>query len=433
MGALNAQDCGCGCQDASVSLERCGGSLPDSPQCAINYHFGMLLGVDDFQAEQGFNIGRLRRHQRALHGYGVVWGYPVTYEEQRLELQVGAGYAIDPLGRDLALEATQCLSLSAWWEKHQKDEDFADFLNPKDVTFDADVVLCYSTCLSRPVPAIAAPCADGQADIAYSRICESITLTLVRRDADHPRPPLPPKPYHLLRLLLGLDAVEVDGAGVTEDDDQWLLYQQAAIATLPAADQPAAAAALWQATIARAAASSGNPGAGLDDEQLCLTLARLTGVHIHQDPKGWRAEVAGIDIDHRPTLLATGLLQDALLRPGVAVPALPVGPVVLPGSVAKAGKKLTLTFSQPLAATSVTPDAFVVSEFIAATGWKLFTISAATVVSTKVTLTLDRTPQGDRMRVTVIGTGSSPLLSSTLIPAGALGADSDGQNLTTTI
>ena len=433
MGANDVLDCGCGCQDTVAGGERCGVSLPDSPQCAINYHFGMLLGVDDFRAEQGFNVGRLRRHQRALHGYGVVWGYPVTYKEDRLELRVGAGYAIDPLGRDLELEATQCLSLAAWWEKHREDEVFDDLANPDNVTFDADVVLCYSTCLSRAVPAIADPCADGKADIAYSRICETISLTLVRRDADHPRPPPPAEPYHMLRVLLGLDAVATGGDDMPLPDDQWLLDQQAAISALPAAERTDAVAGLWQATLARAAASSPKPGAGLSDEQLCLPLARLTGVHIHLNPDGWRAEVAAIDIDHRPTLLATELLQDALLRPGVAAPRLPVGPVVVAGGAVKAGKKITLTFDQLLAAASVTPAAFAVSEFVTATGWQPFTVTVPPPVDTKVTLTLDRAPVGERIRVTVIGTGSSPLLSSTLIPAGALGADSDGQNLSTTI
>jgi hypothetical protein len=431
MGATDVLDCGC--QDNAAVSERCGISLPDSPQCAINYHFGMLLGVDDFRAEQGFNVGRLRRHQRALHGYGVVWGYPVAYVEERLELQVGAGYALDPLGRDLVLDATQCLSLAAWWEKHRADEVFADFANPDNVTFDADVVLCYANCLSRPVPAIAAPCADGQADIAYSRLCETITLTLVRRDAEHPRPAPPAAPYHLLRVLLGLEPIATGDDDKPLADDQWLLDQHAAIAALDPTDRPAALASLWQATIARAAAATGEPSAGLSDEQLCLPLARLGGVHIHLDPDGWRAEVATMDIDHRPTLLATELLQEALLRPGVAVPPLPVGPVVVRGGAASAAKKITLTFDQTLAVASVTPDAFAASEFVPATGWAPFTVKTAVAAGVKVTLTLDRTPQGKKVRVTVIGTGSTPLLSSTLIPAGALSADSDGQNLTTTI
>jgi hypothetical protein len=107
--------------------------------------------------------------------------------------------------------------------------------------------------------------------------------------------------------------------------------------------------------------------------------------------------------------------------------------VVVRGGAASAAKKITLTFDQTLAVASVTPDAFAASEFVPATGWAPFTVKTAVAAGVKVTLTLDRTPQGKKVRVTVIGTGSTPLLSSTLIPAGALSADSDGQNLTTTI
>ncbi|SFV16954.1 hypothetical protein [Pseudoduganella namucuonensis] len=430
MGAKDALDCGC---QGGAGEDRCGGSLPDSPRCAINYHFGMLLGVEDFRAEQGFNVGRLRRHQRALHGHGVVWGYPVTFAPERFELRVGTGYALDPLGRDLELPATQCVSLPAWWRKHRDDEEFEDIANKDDATFDADVMLGYSTCLSRPVPALADPCADGKADIAYSRICEAIQLTLARRDAAHPAPPPPPEGYHLLRLLLDLDEVHNGPDGQPLPDDQWLLDQMDAIDALPPDQQDQAEDAMWRAALARAAAATTAPGAGLAGEQLLLPLARLSGVHIHLDAGGWKAEVGGIDIDDRPTLLPTGLLQDALLAPGVAGPELPAGPVLVADGAALAGAEVTLTFNQPLAPASIAAAAFAASEFVEASGWQPFTITAAPVAADGVKLTLDRVPAGPLLRVTVIGTGASPLLSAAFIPAGALDADGDGQNLTTTI
>lgn len=176
MGATDSRtDCTC---DDTVS-SRCDARLPDNPACAIHYHFGMLLGVDDFRTEQGFHVGRLRRHQRALHGAGVVTGYDVTCDPALAELRVSAGYAIDTHGRDLEMLADQCLGLPAWWLKHRDDDDFFDVPDKDNVTFDATVQLCYTGCLSRPVPAIADLCAGGSADIAYSRICESVRLQLV--------------------------------------------------------------------------------------------------------------------------------------------------------------------------------------------------------------------------------------------------------------
>lgn len=432
MGAIES----CGCH--SEAEQRCGGSLPDDARCAIHYHFGMLLGVEDFRTEQGFHLGGRRRHQRALHGWGVVWGYPVSFDAERGEVRAGPGYALDAAGRDLELQETRCVSLAAWWQKHRGDEAYEDVANPDDVRLDLDVMLHYGTCLSRPVPALADPCADGQADIAYARICEAPQLTLVRRTEDAPRPPPPAAPYHLLRLLLGLDPVWNDGGGQPLPDDQWLLDSLAALDTVAPDQRADAERTLWQAAIARAAAATAAPGLDPQDphnaDALALPLARLSGVHIHLDADGWHAEVASLSVDDRPTLLATGLLQDALLRPGVAARQDAAGPLVAAGGAVLAGAGVTLAFDQDLAPASVTAAAFVVSEFTEAGGWAPFTVTAAAAPPRGVTLGLDRAPAaGALLRITVIGTGNAPLLSSTLIPAGALAVDGDGRDVTTSL
>lgn len=442
MGAIES----CGCH--SETEQRCGGTLPDDARCAIHYHFGMLLGVEDFRAEQGFHLGGRRRHQRALHGWGVVWGYPVSFDAARGEVRAGPGYALDAAGRDLELQETQCVSLAAWWQKHRGDEAYEDIANPDDVLLDLDVMLHYGTCLSRPVPALADPCADGQADIAYARMCEAPRLTLVRRTEAAQRPAPPAAPYHLLRLLLGLDPVWNDGGGQPLADDQWLLDSLAALDAVAPEQRADAERALWQAAIARAAAAATAPGldppqstqsaqdwhSPQDGAALALPLARLSGVHIHLAADGWHAEVASLSLDDRPTLLATGVLQDALLRPGVAAPPQAAGPLVADGGAVLAGAGITLAFDQDLAPASVTAAAFAVSEFTEAGGWAPFTVTAAAAPPRGVTLGLDRAPAaGALLRITVVGTGNAPLLSSTLVPAGALAADGDGRNVTTSL
>jgi hypothetical protein len=432
MGAIES----CGCHGETE--QRCGGTLPDDARCAIHYHFGMLLGVEDFRAEQGFHLGGRRRHQRALHGWGVVWGYPVAFDPVREEVRVSPGYALDAAGRDLELGETQCVSLAAWWQKHRDDEAFGDITNKDDVLLELDVMLGYGTCLSRPVPALADPCADGHADIAYARICEVPQLALLRRTEEAPRPPPPAAPYHLLRLLLGLDPVWKDGGGQPLADDQWLLDSLAALDTAAPDERAAAERALWQAATARAAAATASPGLAVaqaeDAGALALPLARLSGVHIHLDADGWHAEVAKVAIDDRPTLLATGLLQQALVRPGVAAPPDAAGPLVLQGGAVLAGTDITLAFDQDLAPASVTAAAFAVSEFTEAVGWAAFTVTAAATPPRGVTLALDRAPAaGALLRITVVGTGNAPLLSSALIPAGAPAADGDGRDVTTSL
>lgn len=297
--------------DGDAGRSRCDADLPDAPACAVNFHFGMLLGVEDFRAEQGFHVGRLRRHQRLAHGHGVVAGFPVDFDAEAHDLRVGPGYALDALGRDLEATRAQCINLVKWWRKHQDDAAFDDIVNPRDARLDLDVLACHATCLARPVPAIAEPCARDAADIAHARVCETVSLWLARAEAAPSAPVVP----HLLRLWLGQAAPAVDGDGQLRADDAWLKQAIETLLALPAAQQDAARAELAREVWARAlagdspAAPEARPGA----RALCVPLARLTGVHFIEDADGWRVGVDRVAYAIRPLLPSTGLLRDLLL------------------------------------------------------------------------------------------------------------------------
>src|SRR5262249_27245113 len=52
-----------------------GANCPPVPEFRrLNYVYGQLLGVADFQAEQSYFREKQRLHNRCLHGYGVVCG-----------------------------------------------------------------------------------------------------------------------------------------------------------------------------------------------------------------------------------------------------------------------------------------------------------------------------------------------------------------------
>jgi len=433
MNAADLPSSTCSCQPVG---ERCAAALPDSPQCAPNYHFGMLLGVDDFRAEQGFHVGRLRRHQRLLHGAGVVAGFAIDYDAASYELKVDAGYAIDILGRDLWLDAARCVNLALWWEKHQGDEVFDD-VEPGVTLFDLDIVACYASCLDRPVPAIAEPCAGDASDIAHSRICETLSLNIVRHE-DTDAAATPSGSYHLLRSWLGLEGAARDAEGNLLPDDQWLADAFAELQAKPAAEQEAARKALIGELLARASAATSPFAPELEDEaDACLVLGRLRAVKMSRDGEAWKVEIGALESGARRVLLPTELLQGLLLADPPALPAA-AGPMVVPDGATLTGDEIKLVFNQPLAAASVGIAAFAASEFDAATGWQAFTLATATYdasdpAAPAVILKLDRVPSGARLRLTVIGSGSTPLLGASLIPAGALHPDSDGRNLTTTL
>lgn len=412
---------------------RCDAELPDNPQCAPNYFFGMLLGVEDFRAEQGFHLGQQRRHQRSLHGAGVVAGYGVSFKPTEMELRVAPGQALDALGRDLVLELAQCVSLPLWWQAHQKDDAFHDVPDPNDVTLDLDLMLGYCACLSSPVPAIAEPCAGDASDIAYSRLCESVKLSLQRS----PTAPAPvDDSYHLLRMWLTLAPPRLDDQGQPLASDQWLIDSYHAMIAMAPADQNAERQRLLAEVLARSVAElpQALPDPVTDADKLCLALARLQGVHLKQDALGWHVTIASIKMGLRSSLLPSAQLQALLLAvPGPEPPT--AGPVVVGGGLTLVGKQLNVKFTQPLAAASMVAGAFAANEFIDGQGWKPFTIGSIGYApgSTSATLELDRAPTGPRLRLSVFGAGPTPLLGATFIPAGALTPESDGRNLSSTL
>ncbi len=70
------------------------------------YFSGRLLDAGTLAAEQNYHRKKLRRHNRALHGYGVVTGLAVRVESTdsgESRIVVEPGYAIDPSGEEICV------------------------------------------------------------------------------------------------------------------------------------------------------------------------------------------------------------------------------------------------------------------------------------------------------------------------------------------
>jgi hypothetical protein len=85
-----------------------------------NYFVGKRLTPDAFQVEQNYLNGRRHLLNRAVLGWGVVYGFPVKayppapYEQQGPSgrLQIGPGLALDQSGRELIQTGTIELGLA---------------------------------------------------------------------------------------------------------------------------------------------------------------------------------------------------------------------------------------------------------------------------------------------------------------------------------
>src|SRR5678809_170475 len=133
--------------------------LPLSPYNALSYHFGMLLGVDDFETEQAYHRAKQRLRNAWLHREGVVWGFGVALDKDRGEIRVTSGLALDAAGRELHLEADACLNVEKWLEKHEKDPDLeVEVAADSKRIAHAHVVIRFKACLTRQVPSFMEPC-----------------------------------------------------------------------------------------------------------------------------------------------------------------------------------------------------------------------------------------------------------------------------------
>lgn len=91
----------------------CGES--DSGVKRVRYFTGQLLSASDLQTEQQYFRDKLRRHNRFLHGHGVVAGLDLSVSQEGTSscVVVSPGYGISPEGEELVLKKPLELKIDA--------------------------------------------------------------------------------------------------------------------------------------------------------------------------------------------------------------------------------------------------------------------------------------------------------------------------------
>jgi len=440
MATMALDTAGCGCKDAESSSNGCGdGLLPATPFTALQYHFGMLLGVDDLETAQAYPRGKIRLHNAWLHGEGVVWGLDVQFNKAR-ELLVTPGLALDAAGHEIHLDAPACLDLGKWFDKHKDDEDFTfDDDGAGGRRFDAHVVARFRACLARPVPAIADPCAGTEIDTAFSRVTETIELLIRPGKAEEKI-----RPYHRLRILFSL---EDDAAEFDEVKTRRLTIQ-----ALPVEQQPRAYlaafrefAALDEIDLTPQLDANEQPSSIFPEDPTEVVLANVTGIDVR--PGGPSSTLAdplpAIDVRVRPSHVATSTIQELLCGPlfsGLAAEPEPQpesqdagGPRVDPASVKLAtARRITLTTTKPVDPPSAQAEQFDVTTYASDDGWSSLDIAKFTVDAAGTAITIDlkeAMPSDQIVRLVARGTGPQPILGTDLVPfAGIVGGPPGSMN-----
>ena len=407
-----------------------------NPFYALRYQFGMLLGVDDFETEQAYHRGKTRLHNAWLHRQGVVWGLDVQLDTTRNEINVTPGLALDAAGRELLLDAAACVDVTKWYDAHNKDAGFHQTRTATGVQFDAHVVIAFQACLTRQVPALQEPCQNaGTTDTAYSRVSETVNLSLLPGIA-----PVPVMPYWRLRLLFWLDPPK-PGVTVTTGEQE-VLDARNHILSLPIGQQPAAYlkafrkfAAMDEIDLRPATTPDGSTLLFPAADDTCLLLANIGGITLADNAGVLTLTGGTVDTSVRPSHVATATVEELLCGPTFRDnPPAPVkqGPRVTSGSLTIAGTTVTFTVDSDVNGETVQPPAFSATflDSSGASAWQDLGITAAAwAAPTKtVTLTLGHAPGKGLLRLIARGTGPMPLLGANSIALGGTSSSVDGQD-----
>lgn len=77
------------------------------------YFCGQVIGVDDLEQEQLYHRERARRHNRFLHGWGIVRGLEVCAGTQGArKVTISPGYALDRRGEEILVPRSVAVDLS---------------------------------------------------------------------------------------------------------------------------------------------------------------------------------------------------------------------------------------------------------------------------------------------------------------------------------
>jgi hypothetical protein len=164
---------------ASMQLSAATDTVAPEPSKHVNYTFGMLLGVDDFNQEFAYLSGRDQWMARDLTGYGTISGLKVSFEvtQKGPRITVSCGDALSPRGQLIRVCPSQCAYLNDWLIANQQQVQALGNPPPGSMVR-LWLTLCYSDCPVDPVPIAGEPCRSADDLMAPSRLLDGFRLEL---------------------------------------------------------------------------------------------------------------------------------------------------------------------------------------------------------------------------------------------------------------
>lgn len=171
----------------------------------VRYFMRQLITPDDLTLEQEYFRSKLRRHNRFLHGWGVVCGCKVqpvpqvgnTGNEPWM-VKIRPGYVLGPYGDEILIDREVSVDLRTEGVEGLALSPCADQLDPwcseveveREAGIPLYVAVKYAECKSRPVR-VQVGCACDETHCEYSRIRDSFAIKILTScPGSHKNPPI---------------------------------------------------------------------------------------------------------------------------------------------------------------------------------------------------------------------------------------------------
>jgi DNA-binding beta-propeller fold protein YncE len=175
------------------------GASHTCPECDIlqmarnNYFTGKLLVERDFTDEQRYTMGKLRRHNQRLHGWGVACGLKVgEHQNPNCRAQyvvIEPGTAIDCCGREILVPCEEYFDFEAKflanWQQQNGPNSQPD-QNPHTL----QICIAYKECAAENVPALFDDCSGNAGACQPNRILESYRFDVITNPAPSSTDPI---------------------------------------------------------------------------------------------------------------------------------------------------------------------------------------------------------------------------------------------------
>jgi YVTN family beta-propeller protein len=156
----------------------------DIPQLARNNYFtGKLLVERDFTDEQRYFLGKLRRHNQQLHGWGAVCGlkveaHPTAGCQDRFVI-IDPGTAVDCCGREIVVPHKEYFDFKAKFLENYQIQNGPNSEPKNNQKFTIQICVSYKECATEDVPALFDDCSQNGGACKPNRIVDGYNFDVL--------------------------------------------------------------------------------------------------------------------------------------------------------------------------------------------------------------------------------------------------------------